>query len=68
MLPAEHLEAILAEAMRQAGVNPAAIYAFEKTGFMLSTQNEHMLSDADLAEWDSVVDEYHRLHGEPGNG
>jgi hypothetical protein len=66
MPPAEHLEAILAEAMKQTGVDPAAIYAFEKTGFMLSRENQHLMSDGDLAEWDAAVDEYHRLHGEPG--
>jgi hypothetical protein len=29
--------------------------------------NEHMISDADLAEWDTAVDEYHRLHGQDGS-
>jgi len=66
MPPAEHLEAILSEAMKQAGVDPAAVYAFEKTGFILSTENKHLMSDAQLAEWDAAVDEYHRLHGDPG--
>ena len=42
----------------------AAIYPFEKTGFMLSVQNEHMFSDADLAKWDAAIEEYHRLHGQ----
>ena len=64
MPPVEHLEAEMVEMMKKTGAHPAAIYAFEKTGFMLSRENQHLMSDGDLAEWDAAIDEYHRLHGD----
>lgn len=59
----EHVEHLMVEAMKQAGINPAFIYAYEKTGGLLVTeQNEHLLSDADLDEWQAAIDEYEAMH------
>jgi len=38
------------EAMKQAGLDPAIIYAFEKTGLIVTESNEHLVSKEDRAE------------------
>ena len=59
----EHLEAMMVEDMRAAGLEPAFIYAFEKTGLLVTEQNQHLIPENDLAEWDAAVEEYERRHG-----
>ncbi|MHB8898102.1 MAG: hypothetical protein ACYC6Y_05095 [Thermoguttaceae bacterium] len=39
------------------------IYAFEKTGLLVTEQNEHLLSEKDLAEWEAAIDEYEARQG-----
>ncbi|NLS91390.1 MAG: hypothetical protein GXX96_04295 [Planctomycetaceae bacterium] len=58
MPPLEHVEHEIVQAMKQAGLDPAMIYAFEKTGLLVTEENEHLLSEADLAEWEAAIDEY----------
>lgn len=60
--PLEHFEAEIVKAMKASGVNPAAIYAYEKTGLLVSEDNQHLIPDADLAEWQAAIEEYFRLH------
>jgi hypothetical protein len=48
----------ICEAMAGAGVDPALIYAFLKTGRLLTTQNLDCLSPSELAEWDLAIEEY----------
>ncbi len=62
--PLEHLEAEMVKAMEASGVNPAVIYAYEKTGLLVSEENQHLIPDADLAEWQAAIEEYSRLHEE----
>ena len=59
----EHLEAMLVEDMRAAGLDPAFIYAFEMTGLLVTEQNQHLIPENDLAEWDAAIEEYERKHG-----
>ncbi len=47
----EHVEHMMVEDMKKAGINPAIIYAFEKTGRLVTEDNQNLLSDADLDEW-----------------
>jgi len=61
--PQEHVEAAIVEGMKKAGIHPAVIYAFEKTGLLVSEENRHLIPDADLATWDAAVEEYKRAHG-----
>src|SRR5579875_125733 len=56
--PLEHLEHEMVQAMKGANLDPALIYAFEKTGLLVTAQNQHLLSDQDLAEWQAAVDEF----------
>src|SRR5262249_60068556 len=61
----EHLEAMMVEDMRAAGLDPAFIYAFEKTGLLVTEQNQHLIPDEDLAEWDAAIEEYERKQRKP---
>jgi hypothetical protein len=51
----EHVEHMTVQAMKEAGIDPAFIYAYEKTGRIVTEDNQHLLSDADLAEWDDAI-------------
>jgi hypothetical protein len=46
--------------MEETGIHPAHIYAFRKTGRMVSEENRERLSAADLNEWHSALKEYER--------
>lgn len=52
------------EVFKAAGTPGYLVYAWEKTGLMVSAENEHMLSKKDLREWDAAIEEYWRLHPE----
>src|SRR5262249_4418996 len=58
----EHLEAMMVEDMKGAGLDPAFIYAFEKTGLLVTEQNQHLIPERDLAEWDAAIEEYETKH------
>jgi hypothetical protein len=58
----EHLGSMLTGDMRSAGLDPAVIYAFEKTGFLISEENQHLIPEKDLDEWRSAVEEYRTKH------
>lgn len=58
MPPLEHAEHFMVEAMKQAGLDPAIVYAFEKTGLLVTEANEHLITDRDRAEWEAAVREY----------
>ena len=64
MPPLEHAEHFMVEAMKQAGLDPAIVNAFEKTGLLVTEANEHLISDKDRAEWETAVLEYRAKHGE----
>lgn len=49
---------LLAMLMGQAGVDPAAIYAFKRTGGLFPTAAAG-LSAEEIAEWERAVQEYH---------
>ncbi len=47
-----------AAAMGRAGVWPAVIHAYKKTGLWITEINRAVHSPEDLAAWDSAIDEY----------
>lgn len=59
----EHAEHQMIEIMKKAGIDPAIIYATEKTGRLVTEANQHLLSDMDLDEWNSAMEEYEAEHG-----
>jgi UDP-N-acetylglucosamine transferase subunit ALG13 len=62
--PVEQVEFQMVQAMQKAGIDPAIIYAYEKTGGLLVTeQNQHLISDRDLATWQAAIEEYRATHG-----
>jgi hypothetical protein len=58
----ERLEAMIVEDMKAASLDPALVYAFEKTGLLVTQQNQHLIPDADLAQWDAAIEEYQARH------
>lgn len=50
------------QAMRAAGIRPALIYAHERTGLIVTSQNRHLISATDLDEWEDAVAEYYELY------
>ena len=60
----EHLEAEMVSRMREVGIHPRIIYAYEKTGLLRSEENEHLISTRDRELWDAACDEYDRLIGD----
>ncbi|SRR5579871_79850 len=62
--PVEQIEFQTVQAMQKAGIDPAIIYAYEKTGGLLVTEkNQHLIPDKDLAEWQAAIDEYRAQQG-----
>jgi hypothetical protein len=53
----EHLEAMMVADMKAAGLDPALVYGFEKTGLLIP--------ENDLAERGAAVEEYPRKHRRP---
>jgi len=54
----EHVEHMMVEDMKAAGIDPAIIYAFEKTGRLVTEQNQHLLPEIGLDEWQAAIEEY----------
>jgi len=60
--PLEHLEHQTVEAMKKAGIDPAFIYAYEQTGRLVTEQNQHLLPESALDEWQAAIEEYEAKH------
>jgi integrase len=54
----EHTQA-MTDAMTLAGTPPHLIYAFRKTGRIVSERNMQFLTDEELQEWNDAVDEFY---------
>lgn len=63
MPPFEHVEHQMVEMMKEAGLDPAIIYAVEKPGRLVTEANQHLLSDMELDEWYTAIEEYQAEHG-----
>ena|SRR5919198_5675902 len=64
----EEYERAVVAGMPQAGLDPAVIYAFKRTGRMVTNSNQHLLSKKRLRQWNDAIDEYHRTVGPPELG
>ncbi len=58
----EHLELLTSQAMKEANIDPALIYAFEKTGLIVAEHNQNLIPEADMARWHAAVREYRAKH------
>src|SRR5438105_11720732 len=46
------------DAMLQTGMRPEIMYAYRKTGRLLTRKNESLLPEKDIEEWDAAIEEY----------
>ncbi len=56
--PLEQVEHQIAQAMQQAGIDPALIYAFEQTGLLVTEENQHLIPAHGLQAWQAAVARY----------
>jgi hypothetical protein len=49
-------------AMKAAGIAPSIIYAYERTGLIVTGENRKLMSAADLDEWEDALAEYDEEH------
>src|SRR5215469_15089679 len=64
-LGGEALEEIwrsLVQVAGESGLDPALVYAMNKTGRIVTEHNMQFLTDADLQEWNDAIDEYHHMN------
>ncbi len=54
----QQYEQDMIETMAQAGISPAFIYAFKRTGRIVTESNRHRLTEKELQEWNDAIDEY----------
>jgi len=55
----EKYERMVIEAMAEVGISQAMIFAFKRTGRIVTESNKHLLTPEELQEWNDAVDEYH---------
>src|SRR5215470_13042380 len=65
MFSEEVIHRELTSAAVKAGIDPAIIYAINKTGMILVGGKEDHWSEKDLAEWEAAIEEYSALGSEP---
>ncbi|MGC2660219.1 MAG: hypothetical protein WA324_19850 [Bryobacteraceae bacterium] len=53
------VDAEITRAMAVAGIDPSIIYAYRKTGLLVSESNWARLSQKDRDHWNQAIDEYH---------
>ncbi len=59
------LHAATAEALRATGIDPAMVYAYERTHLIITAefrQKNLLAAAADLDEWDDAIAEYRETH------
>jgi hypothetical protein len=56
--PLEHAEFHAVQDLRRAGLAPEAVYAFEKTGLLVTEMNQDYIPEKDPDDWDAAVEEY----------
>ena len=59
--PADVSRALI-EAMERAGVHPAYVYAVGECGFVLTEENRHTLTAAQIQHWDEALDTWFADH------
>jgi hypothetical protein len=57
-------DAAMVAVMKRAGVHPSLIHAFQRTGRIVSRDNQQDLTKADLREWEDAIDEWYAQHRE----
>jgi hypothetical protein len=53
----EKYERMMIKAMTEVGISQAMIFAFKRTGRIVTERNKHLLTAEELREWNDAVDE-----------
>jgi len=61
----ETIRAELTDAALKARIDPAIIYAMNKTGMILTAATENLWSEEALAAWNAAIEEYRSLNSKP---
>ena len=56
----EKYEGMMMEAMVEVGISQAMIFAFKRTGRIVTERNKHLLTPEELREWNDAINEYDR--------
>lgn len=56
------------DAMVKSGMRPEIVYAFRKTGYIISEDNIDKIPKSGLAEWEAAIEEYFALSEFGGEG
>lgn len=59
--PIEKYQAEIISVMEQVGIAPQLIYAFKKTGLLVTEENMNKISDLDLEIWKNAIKEYSNI-------
>lgn len=59
--PQEEVHRQILEAMEKAGTTPELVYAYKKTGRILTEEASKNLSKKELKEWQDAIDDYFEL-------
>ncbi|HUN85970.1 MAG TPA: hypothetical protein VMU48_16445 [Terracidiphilus sp.] len=59
----EKMQNEMCDLMAKVGIKPAIIYAYRKTGRILTAENQRYLTKAELKEWESAIREFESLGG-----
>ena len=54
----EKYERMMIEAVAEVGISEAMIFAFKRTGRIVTEGNKHLLTPEELREWNDAIDEY----------
>lgn len=58
MMNEADVHARMLKAMQEAGVRPEIIYAFERTGRVVTEENRSLLTAEELKEWTDAIEDY----------
>lgn len=58
----KEVHATMLATLKRLGCRPEIIYAFEKTGRIVTEETTALLSPEDLAEWQAAIDEFRAAH------
>ena len=65
LISEETIRAERTDAALKARIDPAIIYAMNKTGMILTAATENLWSEEALAAWNAAIEEYHSLNSKP---
>ena len=58
----EDLNAVIAKDLQASGVRPEVLYAFQKTGILVTRENQFQVTPDELKCWQEAVEEYKANH------